>query len=192
MESVTQLLAAYRDGDKGAFDRLVPLVYDELRRIAARYLGRERGGHTLQPTALVNEAYLRLVQYENLEYKNRAHFVGIAARLMRQVLVDHARTHGASKRGGEQQRVTLDEGVAVQGQRDLDLLALDDALRKLSEKDAHLVRLVELRYFGGLSIEETAEALGSSPATVKREWATAKVWLRRLMTGEGGGHDEGA
>ena len=160
---------------------------DNERGFAARYLGRERGGHTLQPTALVDEAYLRLIQYDDLEYKNRAHFVGIAARLMRQVLVDHARTRGAGKRGGQQERVTLDEAVALQpGHGDVDLLALDDALRKLSEKDAHLTRLVELRYFSGLSIEEAAEALGSSPATVKREWATAKVWLRRLMTGEGG------
>jgi RNA polymerase sigma factor (TIGR02999 family) len=187
MNSVSQLLRAHRDGDHEALERLVPLVYDELRRIAARQLRREREGHTLQPTALVNEAYLRLVQYEDLEYKDRAHFVGIAARLMRQVLVDHARTRAADKRGGHRERVTLDEAVALQpGHGDVDLLALDDALRQLSERDDRLARLVELRYFGGMSIEETAEVLGTSTATVKRDWATARVWLRRLMTGEGG------
>ena len=184
MDSVARLLVAHRGGDREAFDRLVPLVYAELRRIAARYLSRERAGHTLQPTALVNEAYLRLVQSDDVEFENRAHFVGIAARLMREILVDHARRHGARKRGGRQQRVTLTEGVALLEASDVDLLALDEALEKLAEKDAHLARLVELRYFGGLSVEETAEVLGSSPRTVKRDWAAAKVWLRRRMSGD--------
>jgi RNA polymerase sigma-70 factor (ECF subfamily) len=185
MDSVTQLLAAHRDGDRDALDRLVELIYHDLHRIAAGYLGRERAAHTLQPTALVNEAYLRLVRAEEAGYENRSHFLGIAARVMRQVLVDHARKHGAGKRGGQQVRVTLTGGVAPQpGGRDVDLLMLDEALRKLAEKDAHLSGLVELRYFGGLSIEETAEALATSPATVKREWAVARVWLRRAMEGE--------
>jgi RNA polymerase sigma-70 factor (ECF subfamily) len=184
MDSVAQLLVAHRDGDREALDRLVPLVHAELRRIAARYLSHERSDHTLQPTALVNEAYLRLLQAEDLAFENRPHFIGIAARLMREILVDYARRHGARKRGGNRQRVTLTEGVALQeAGEDVDLLALDEALGRLAEKDAHLARLVELRYFGGLTVEETAEVLGSSPRTVKREWAVARVWLRRLMTG---------
>jgi RNA polymerase sigma factor (TIGR02999 family) len=186
MDSVSRLLAAHRAGDHEAINRLVPLVYDELRRIAASFLSRERAGHTLQPTALVNEAYLRLLQAEDLAYESRAHFVAIAARLMRQILVDHARKHGASKRGGRQQRVTFGEDVALQeGARDVDLLMLDDALVALADKDAHLARLVELRYFGGLSIEETAKALDCSPASVKRDWAVARMWLRRQMRAEG-------
>ena len=185
MDSVAQLLAAHRAGDREALDRLVPLVYDELRRIAASYLSHERAGHTLQPTALVNEAYIRLVQSESLELKDRAHLLGIAARLMRQVLVDHARRRDAHKRGGHQARVTLTGGVALgAGQREVDLLALDAALEELGEKEPPLVRVVELRYFGGLSVEETAEVLGTSPRTVKREWAVARAWLRRLMVAE--------
>jgi RNA polymerase sigma-70 factor, ECF subfamily len=185
MDSVTQLLAAHRNGDKEAFDRLVPLVYHELRRIAAGYLGRERQGHTLQPTALVNEAYLRLAQAEDIASENRSYFLGIAARLMRQILVDHARKRGRHKRGGQEARVTLTEGLAVQqGERDVDLMMLDDALARLAEKDDQLARLVELRYFAGLSIEETAQVMGSSPATVKRQWAVARVWLKRLLAPE--------
>ena len=182
MHSVSQLLVAHRNGDREAFDRLVPLVYDELHRIAASYLSHERAEHTLQPTALVNEAYIRLVQAEDLGFENRSHFLGIAARLMRQILVDYARKHGARKRGGRRERVTLTEGVAVEeGEPDVDLLALDEALARLAEKNERLARLVELRYFGGLSVEETAEVLGSSPRTVKRDWAAARVWLRRQM-----------
>jgi RNA polymerase sigma-70 factor, ECF subfamily len=185
MDSVARLLAAHRDGDREAFDRLAPLVYDELRRIAARYLSRERAGHTLQPTALVNEAYVRLVQAEDLGFENRSHFFGVAARLMRQILVDAARKRAAGRRGGRQHRVTLTEGVALEhGGRDVDLLMLDDALTRLAEKDARLAQIVDLRYFGGLSVEETAEVLDSSPRTVKREWAVARVWLRDLMSGE--------
>jgi RNA polymerase sigma factor (TIGR02999 family) len=182
MKSVSQLLVDYRAGDREAFDRLVPLVYAELHRIAASYLSHERAGHTLQPTALVNEAYIRLLQAEDLAFENRSHFLAIAARLMRQILVDYARKPGAHKRGGGQQRVTLTEGVAVEeSEPDVDLLALDEALARLAEKDERLARLVELRYFGGLSVEETAEVLGTSPRTVKRDWAAARVWLRRRM-----------
>jgi RNA polymerase sigma-70 factor (ECF subfamily) len=184
MDSVAQLLAAHRNGDREAFDRLVPLVYDELRRIAASYLSRERGGHTLQPTALVNEAYLKLVQADDLEFENRSHFFGVASRLMREILVDHARRRAAHKRGGQRHRVTLTEGVAFEhGGRDVDLLMLDDALARLAAKDPRLAQIVDLRYFGGLSVEETAEVLGSSPRTVKREWAVARVWLQELMDG---------
>jgi RNA polymerase sigma factor (TIGR02999 family) len=185
LRSVSQLLADYRGGDREALDRLVPLVYDELHRIAASYISRERAGHTLQPTALVNEAYIRLVQAEDVAFESRAHFLGIAARLMRQILVDHARRHDARRRGGRQRRVTLTEGVALdEAGADVDLLALDQALERLAAEDARLARLVELRYFGGLSTEETAEVLATSPRTVKRDWAVARVWLRRLMSGE--------
>jgi RNA polymerase sigma factor (TIGR02999 family) len=185
LRSVSQLLADYRGGDREALDRLVPLVYDELHRIAASYISRERAGHTLQPTALVNEAYIRLVQAEDVAFESRAHFLGIAARLMRQILVDHARRHDARRRGGHQRRVTLTEGVALdEAGADVDLLALDQALERLAAEDARLARLVELRYFGGLSTEETAEVLATSPRTVKRDWAVARVWLRRLMSGE--------
>jgi RNA polymerase sigma-70 factor (ECF subfamily) len=182
---VSQLLVDYRNGNRGALERLMPLVYNELRRIAARHLRRERSNHTLQPTALVNEAYLRLARQKDVGFENRAHFLGIAARLMRQILVDHARTHGREKRGGSQTRVTLNEElVAAQGP-DLDLLALDDAMRGLAAVEEKLAQVVELRYFGGLSIEETAEVMGTSPATVKRDWAMAKAYLRReLLRGE--------
>lgn len=185
MKSVSQLLADYGAGDRDALDQLVPLVYDELHRIAASYLSNERVGHTLQPTALVNEAYLRLVQAEDIAFENRSHFLGIAARLMRQILVDYARRHGARKRGGSRQQVTLTDGVAVdEGGQDVDLLSLDEALTRLARKDDRLARLVELRYFGGLSVEETAEVLGSSARTVKRDWAAARVWLRRSMAAD--------
>jgi RNA polymerase sigma factor (TIGR02999 family) len=182
---ITRLLREWQDGSQDALDRLVPLVYDELHRIAASYISRERAGHTLQPTALVNEAYIRLVQAEDVAFESRAHFLGIAARLMRQILVDHARRHDARRRGGRQRRVTLTEGVALdEAGADVDLLALDQALERLAAEDARLARLVELRYFGGLSTEETAEVLATSPRTVKRDWAVARVWLRRLMSGE--------
>ena len=180
---VSQLLVEYRNGNRGVLEQLMPLVYDELRRIAARHLRRERGDHTLQPTALVNEAYLRLAHQKEVGFVNRAHFMGIAARLMRQILVDHARTHGREKRGGGQARVTLNEElVAAQG-RDIDLLALDDALQALASVEERLAQVVELRYFGGLSIEETAEVMDTSPATVKRDWAMAKAFLRRELLG---------
>jgi len=180
-EAVTALLQAWSRGDAGARDRLIPLVYDDLRRRAARQLRRERSGHTLQPTALVHEAYLRLLGQKDVVWQNRAQFFGIASQMMRRILVDHARGHQAAKREGAQFRVTLDEAVAVADQRDVDLVLLDQALEELSAFDARQGRIVELRFFGGLSIEETAEALGISPATVKREWALAKAWLHRRM-----------
>ena len=169
---------------------LMPAVYTELRRIAARYISRERPGQTLQPTALVNEAFLRLAAERPREFQNRTHFVAIAALSMRQLLVQRARARQALKRGGAPARVTLDDNAVADGiadgptfgaARDVELLALDEALQRLGEVDPELVRLVELRYFGGLTIEETAEAMGSSPATVKRQWAVARAWLKRAL-----------
>jgi RNA polymerase sigma factor (TIGR02999 family) len=180
-DEVTHLLAEYRGGNREAIDRLMPLVYAELRRIAARSLRAERRDHTLQPTALVNEAYLRLVHQQNASWQNRAHFLGCAARLMRNILVDHARAHRADKRGGGQLRVTLGEEALQTGGPEVDVLALDAALERLSGQDEQKGRIVELRYFGGLSNEETAEALGVSERTVKRGWALARAWLRREL-----------
>ena len=169
---------------------LMPVVYTELRRIAARYISRERPGQTLQPTALVNEAFLRLAAERPREFQNRTHFVAIAALSMRQVLVQRARARHAVKRGGAPARITLDDQVAAEAgsdrqafgaARDVELLALDEALTRLSSLDSELVRLVELRYFGGLTVEETAEAMESSPATVKRQWAVARAWLKRAL-----------
>lgn len=180
---VTGLLLAWGTGDAGAGERLLPAVYDELRRQAGRAMRREGDAHTLQATALVHEAYLRLVDQNRVAWRNRAHFFAIAAQMMRRVLVDHARTRLAAKRGGQLHRVTLgDVGAgAEQGDGDVDLLALHDALDQLAVLDPRQARLVELRYFGGLGIEETAEALGVSPATVKRDWAVARAWLRREL-----------
>ena len=180
--AVTQLLARAKAGNTAALEELVPLVYAELRRIAGRYVRRERAGHSLQATALVHEAYIRLLKDEDLSFENRAHFLGIAARSMRQILVEHARSRHAEKRGGERQRVTLDEGVAAGGPVDVDLLALEEALERLAARDAVQARIVELRYFGGLTNEETAAALGVSPATVKRAWVVARAWLFRELT----------
>jgi RNA polymerase sigma-70 factor (ECF subfamily) len=188
-EDVTQILQEVSGGDKEAPARLMPLVYDELRRLADHYLRHERPDHTLQPTALVHEAYLRLVDQTRVDWQNRAHFFGVAAQLMRRILVDHARRHQASKRGGFQQKLTLDEAVDYSQTRDVDLVKLDDALTALAKFDARQSRIVELRFFGGLTIEETAEALGISPATVKVDWSMAKAWLRREIGG-GGDADE--
>jgi RNA polymerase sigma-70 factor (ECF subfamily) len=176
---VTQILQEVRGGERDAPARLMPLVYDELRRLADYYLRQERPDHTLQPTALVHEAYLKLVDQTRVDWQNRAHFFGVAAQLMRRILVDHARRHRASKRGGFQQKLTLDEAVDYSQPRDLDLVALDDALNALARFDERQSRIVELHFFGGLTIEETAEALGVSPATVKVDWSMAKAWLRR-------------
>lgn len=181
-KEVTQLLLDWNNGDSTAVDKLMPLIYAELRRLAASYLRRERSDHTLQPTALVHEAYLKLIENNRVNWQNRAHFFGAAARLMRHILVDHARTRKAAKRGGGY-RVSLIEEVAVSKPADLDLLALDDALRQLAALDERQSRIVELRYFGGLSVEETAEVLTISPASVKRHWMTARAWLHhRLKT----------
>jgi RNA polymerase sigma factor (TIGR02999 family) len=175
---VTQLLRNWQVGDQSARDQLLEIVYEELRRQAARYLRRERPDHTLQPTALVHEAYLQLIDQSRVNWENRAHFFGAAARLMRRVLVDHARAHQAEKRGSGEEKLALDEAMAVPQSKDLNILALNDALEELARMDEQQSRIVELRYFGGLSIEETATVTGVSPATVKREWAMAKAWLQ--------------
>jgi RNA polymerase sigma factor (TIGR02999 family) len=179
---VTELLLAWNTGDRTALERLMPLVYQELRRLAGGYMRSENPGHSLQATALVNEAYIRLVDQQRVDWKNRAHFFGAAAQIIRRVLVDHARTRGRLKRGGDEVRVTFDEESAPRSEVQWDLIALDDALNQLAKLDPQQARVVELRYFTGLSIEETAEALGISPATVKRDWATARAWLFREMT----------
>ena len=180
-ERVSKLLLNWGQGDQGAREALIPLVYDELRRLARRSLRRERPDHTLQSAALVNEAYLRLIRQEHPQWQNRAHFFGVAAQLMRHILVDHARNRAAAKRGAGAPRLTLDPDIALPQERDVDLMALDDALNQLAALDPQQSRLVELRFFGGLSIEETSVVLGVSPATVKREWATARAWLQREM-----------
>ena len=181
---VTDLLAAWRGGDAAALDRLMPLLYSELRRIAAGLLRRERPGHTLQPTALVHELYLRLVGQGRSEFEGRAHFLSLAARMMRRILVDHARHAHRLKRGGALPCLSLDEATgASTPTREIDLLALDEALDRLALIDAQQSRLVELRYFGGLTIEEAAVALGISSGTVKREWSTARAWLFQEMSG---------
>ena len=177
---VTQLLRAWSDGDHEALDKLVPLVYSELRRLSRHYLRRQRPGHTLQTSGLINEAFIRLIDQNGVSWQNRAHFFGIAARTMRNILVDDARRHHAKKRGGGEGRIVFDEEVTVvNDQKNLDLLALDDALTSLSEVDPNLSRLVELRFFGGLTVPETAEVMGTSESSVKRGWLTAKIWLRR-------------
>jgi RNA polymerase sigma factor (TIGR02999 family) len=182
--NITELLVGYGRGDKESLDQLMPIVYDELRRQAARYLRHERPGNTLQTTALIHEAYVRLVDQRNVQWQNRAHFFGIAAQLMRRILVDHARTKKRAKRGGSDIRVSLgDATVAVKGQ-DLDVVALDEALERLAQIDAQQSRVVELRFFSGLTVEETAEVMGISNATVKRDWSMAKAWLHRELSGD--------
>jgi RNA polymerase sigma factor (TIGR02999 family) len=182
-ENITDLLVSYGRGDKESLDKLMPVVYDELRRQAARYLRREQPGHTLQTTALIHEAYVRLVDQRNVQWQNRAHFFGIAAQMMRRILVDHARTKKRAKRGGSDIKVSLDDAtVAVKGQ-DLDVVAVDEALTRLAKIDEQQSRVVELRFFSGLTVEETAEVMGISPATVKRDWSMAKAWLHRELSG---------
>ena len=184
-QDITQLLVDCRQGNRQALDELMPLVYNELRAVARRYLARERPGHTLQSTALVNEAYLKLLGQRDVQWQNRAHFFGVAAQLMRRLLVDHARRRSRAKRGSGGTRITLTEGLAVAAEVDVDAIALDDALTSLERLDARKGRIVELRFFGGLTVEETAEVLGTSAATVKREWQFAKAWLSRQMKGAG-------
>lgn len=183
-KSVTQLLAAWGSGDQAALDQLVPLVYEELRRIARNHMGRERVGHTLQTTALVNEAYLRLVDQKHTRWQNRAHFFAIAAQLMRRILVDYARRKQYQKRGGGAPQVTLAEAEFLTDEKAPDLVALDQALKSLTEIDPRRSQVVELRFFGGLSIEETAEVLKVSPTTVERDWTIAKAWLHKTVTGD--------
>jgi RNA polymerase sigma factor (TIGR02999 family) len=186
-QDVTALLRAWSNGDAEAGERLLPIVYGDLRRQAARLLRGERRDHTLEPSALVHETYLRLVEQRAADWRCRAQFFGVAAQAMRRILVDHARRHGARKRGGSWDRITLDETRrAWPAERDVDVLALEDALGELSALDPDKVRLVELRFFAGLSLEETAEVLGVSPSTVGREWRLARAWLLRRLRGVAG------
>jgi len=180
---VTGLLLAWGTGDEAALEQLLPIVHGELRRIARRCMAGERKGHSLQATALVNEAYLRLVDVQHVNWQNRAHFLAMSARLMRRILVDHARSKGYQKRGGGAVKVTFDEGLPVVGGRDQDLVAVDDALEALAKLDERKGRVVELRFFGGLSVEETATVLKVSPETVMRDWKLAKAWLLRELRG---------
>lgn len=181
-EGVTQLLVDWSKGDQKALDKLMPLVCSELRRLASNYLRRERQGHTLQPTALVNEAYLKLIDQKNARWQNRAQFFGVSAQLMRRILVDHARAHQAGKRGGsDQQRLSITSAGQLSEKPETGLLALHEALNELTEIDPQQGRIVELKFFGGLSIEETAEVLGIGHATVERDWKMARAWLRRKL-----------
>ena len=182
-EEVSGLLRAWSDGDQRALERLTPVVYDELHRLERRYMRRERSGHSLQTTALVNEAYMRLVDYRRMEWQDRAHFFAVAAQVMRRILVEHARRHNL-KRGGGVQHMSLEQAAVVGGDEDADLTALDDAMNALARIDSRKVRVVEMRFFGGLSVEETAEVLKVSPITVKREWRAARAWLYRELTGD--------
>jgi RNA polymerase sigma-70 factor (ECF subfamily) len=186
-EEVSGLLQAWSEGDRDALDRLTPIVYDELHRLAQRYMRRERPGHSLQATALVNEAYMRLADYKSMQWQNRAHFFAVSAQLMRRILVEHARRHNL-KRGGDVPHVALEETVIIGGDRDADLVSLDDAMNTLAQFDARKAQVVEMRFFGGLSVEETAEVLKVSSITVIRDWSTAKAWLYRELAGEA--HDE--
>ncbi len=178
-EGVTRMLLNWGQGDQAALERLIPLVYDELRRLAHRYMQRERAGHTLQTTALVNEAYLRLVDQRKANFKNRAHFFAICANIMRRILVDYARSRRYRKREGEARKVSLEEAAALSSERAAEVLAVDEALGKLASIDPRKSRIIELRFFGGLTIEETAEVMGASHATIEREWNTARAWLYR-------------
>ena len=178
---VTRLLIDWSNGDQAALAKLVPVVEQELRRLAHYYMSRERAGHTLQTTALVNEAFVRLVPRKNVQWQNRAHFFGIAAQLMRTILVDHARSHACAKRGGGADKLELNEALVVSQHKASEVIALDEALKELELIDAQQSRIVELRFFGGLTVEEAAEVLHVSPATIKREWSTAKAWLYREL-----------
>jgi RNA polymerase sigma-70 factor, ECF subfamily len=182
--SVTQLLIKWRDGDETALDQLTPIVYQELRRLAHAHMRHERQGHTLQTSALINEAYIRLVDHKGMRWQNRAHFYGVAAQAMRRVLVDYARSRKSDKRGGGVQMVELNQAAALAQKQATDLIALHEALTELASFDPRKSKVVEMRYFGGMSIEETAEALGISPATVNRDWETAKLWLLRAINPE--------
>jgi RNA polymerase sigma factor (TIGR02999 family) len=182
---VTSLLVRWGKGDANAFDELAPIVYDELRKLARSHLRRERPGHTLQSTALVHEAYLRMIDQQNVSWQNRSHFYGIAAQMIRRILVDYARAKQTKKRGEAAPKIAFEDALGAHGSEDLDLVALDDALKALAEIDPRQSRIVELRYFAGLSIEDTAEVLQISPATVKRDWTVARAWLKReLVRGE--------
>lgn len=187
---ITQLLLEWNDGDEESLDQLLPLVYDELRRLAAGEMVRERRDHTLQPTALVHEAFMRLAALRRVRWENRAHFFGAAARIMRRILVDHARKHRAAKRGSGHKQ-PLDDALVLTDEQAKEIGALDDALRDLERLDERQARVVEVRYFGGFNLSETAEALGVSTATVKRDWAVARAWLHAYMRGADGLLDSG-
>lgn len=187
---ITRLLSQLREGHSEAAAKLVPLVYKQLHRLATSYMRHERQDHTLQPTALVNEAYVRLVAQENREWRDRAHFFGVAARLMREILVDHARARQAEKRGGLAKKLSLDPTLEFSSGKSRELIALDDALRDLERFDPQQGRIVELRFFGGLTVEETAEVLGVSPRTVKRDWSVARAWLHGQLSSKKT-HDDG-
>ena len=180
--NVTQMLRDWSNGDREVVDKLIPVVYEELRRQAARYLRRERPGHTLQTTALIHEAYIRLIDQKNVRWQNRAHFFAIAAQLMRRILVDHARSRQAAKRGGSDIKLPLEEAMIASEGREVDLVALDEALERLAAIDPQQSRVVELKFFSGMTVEETAEVLDVSPRTVKRDWNVAKAWLRREIS----------
>ena len=180
-KSVTQLLIEWRDGDDSALEKLIPVVHQELRRLAHYYMRRERSGHTLQTSALINEAYIRLVDHKGMRWQNRAHFYAVAAQAMRRVLIDYARSRGYMKRGGGAHMVALDEAANVAKKQAADLVALDDALTDLASFDPRKSKIVEMRYFGGMTVEETAEALALSPITIIRDWNTAKAWLLRAI-----------
>jgi RNA polymerase sigma factor (TIGR02999 family) len=182
VSEVSTLLRAWTDGDQSALEKLTPIVYDELRRVARRYMKRERPGHSLQTTALVNEAWLRLVDYDRMHWQDRAHFFAVSSQLMRRILVDHARRHNL-KRGGNVQHVSLEQAALVNEAAETDLIALDDAMNELARLDPRKVQVVEMRFFGGLSVEETAEVLRISTITVKRDWRAARIWLYRQLTG---------
>jgi RNA polymerase sigma-70 factor (ECF subfamily) len=181
---VTQLLMDWSSGNQAALDRLIPMVDRELHRLAHHYMRRENAGHTLQTTALVNEVYLKLIDQKNVHWKNRAHFFALSAQLMRRILVDHARNRQYAKRGGGARRISFDEALVVSSERGTDLVALDDALNKLTSIDLRKAKVVELRFFGGLSVEETAEALQISAVTVMREWSMAKAWLYNSLSND--------
>jgi RNA polymerase sigma-70 factor (ECF subfamily) len=181
---ITRILRAWSGGDREAVDTLMPLVYDELHKVAAQYLRKQRPDHTLQPTALVNEAYLKLIDISSVSWQDRAHFFAVASQTMRHVLVDHARGRNRDKRGGGAQKLSLDEAISFSQSNEVDLLSLDEAMRELAAMDEQQSRIVELRFFGGLTVEETAVVLHISPATVKREWRIAKAWLHKRMSSE--------
>ncbi|MGH9760817.1 MAG: sigma-70 family RNA polymerase sigma factor [Blastocatellia bacterium] len=183
---VTDLLLRWSDGDEQALDSLVPVIYQELRRLAHRHMRKERAGHTLQTTALAHEAYMKLVDQNRVKWQNRAHFLAVCSKLMRRILIDYARTRGAARRQGEQRKVSLDEAAELPAAGSESLLAIDEALKRLEDIDARKSRVVELRFFGGLTIEETAEVMGASHATVERDWTTARAWLYREINRSSG------
>jgi len=183
-QGITQLLLAWSDGDQAALEKLTPLVYAELHRLAKGYMIGERPGHSLQTTALINEAYLRLIDWKNVRWQSRAHFFGVAAQVMRRILVDFARSRQYARRGGEAQKVSLDEAITVHADRSAEFIALDDALKSLAEIDPRKSQVVELRFFGGMSADETAEVLKVSKRTVEREWSLARAWLYRELRGK--------